>query len=122
MADIPDPSIERPDFEEPWQGEAFALVVSLNRAGHFEWREWVDTLSGEIAADAALDLPRTYYQQWLAALERLLTAKELIDEAERSARKEAWRTAYLATPHGEAVHLGPVASINRTKSSARRAE
>ena len=105
MENLPDPTVARPDFEEPWQGEAFALVVSLHRAGHFEWHEWVAMLSDEIAADEGVDHPRAYYQQWLAALERLLTVKGMIAESERSARKEAWRSAYLTTPHGEAVQL-----------------
>ena len=96
---------ERPDFEEPWQGEAFALVVSLHRAGHFEWREWVEALSSEIAAESASPNRRSYYQQWLAALEWLLAQKRLVGDGERGARKQAWRDAYLATPHGESVHL-----------------
>ena len=102
---LPDLGAARPDFEEPWQGEAFALVVSLHRAGHFEWREWVETLTREIAADAAVPKPRSYYQQWLAALERLVAQKGLVGEGERGARKRAWRDAYLTTPHGEVVQL-----------------
>ena len=102
---LPDLGAARPDFEEPWQGEAFALVVSLHRAGHFEWNEWVETLSSEIAADATAPKPRSYYQQWLAALERLVAQKGLVGVGERGARKRAWRDAYLTTPHGEAVQL-----------------
>ena len=105
MDELQDVGVERPDFEEPWQGEAFALVVSLHRAGHFEWQEWVDALSGEISADAAVGKRRPYYQQWLAALEGLLATNGLVDKPERDARTAAWREAYLATPHGEAVQL-----------------
>ena len=102
---LPDLGAERPDFEEPWQGEALALVVSLHRAGYFEWREWVGALSTEIAHDAASTSERPYYQQWLAAIEKLLAAKELVADGERETRKRAWRDAYLSTPHGEAVLL-----------------
>ena len=88
---LPDLGAERPDFEEPWQGEALALVVSLHRAGYFEWREWVGALSTEIAHDAASTSERPYYQQWLAAIEKLLAAKELVADGERETRKRAWR-------------------------------
>ena len=81
------------------------MVVSLHRAGHFEWREWVMALSDEIANDAASKTVRPYYNQWLAAIEKLLAAKGLIGDAERAARTQAWREAYLSTPHGEAVQI-----------------
>ena len=61
IQDLPDIGAERPGFEEPWQGEAFALVVSLHRAGHFEWGEWVAALSNEIADDDGAPVQRRYY-------------------------------------------------------------
>ena len=47
-----------------------------------------------------------YYHYWLAALERLVTAKKLSDPAALLARKEAWADAYRRTPHGKPVELG----------------
>ena len=44
------PGGEAPVFAEPWQAEAFALVVHLNQVGAFTWSEWTEALSREIAA------------------------------------------------------------------------
>ena len=40
---------QSPVFSEPWQAQAFAMTVKLHEAGHFEWSEWVDYISTEIA-------------------------------------------------------------------------
>lgn len=97
-----------PTFREPWEAEAFALTIRLHEAGHFTWDEWAATLSEEITAaqeagDA--DLGDTYYGHWLAALERLCREKGLASADDQSGRKQAWREAYLATPHGQPVEL-----------------
>ena len=42
---------------------------------------------------------------WLAALERLVTRKGLLDAASLLARKEAWADAYRHTPHGKPIEL-----------------
>lgn len=97
-----------PVFAEPWEAQAFALTVKLHEQGHFTWSEWAAALSEEIgrakaAGDA--DLGDTYYAHWLAALERLCREKGITDAGQMSERKEAWRAAYLATPHGQPVEL-----------------
>ena len=100
-----------PVFAEPWQAQAFALAVKLSEKGHFTWKEWAAALASELS-DATLrgdpDLDGTrYYHHWLAALERLVIAKGLADAGSLSARKDAWEDAYLHTPHGSPVELGP---------------
>ena len=47
-----------------------------------------------------------YYDHWLAALERLVTAKGLTDPAALAERKDDWADAYRHTPHGKPVELG----------------
>ena len=94
--------LDGPTFHEPWQAQAFALVVRLAESGAFSWREWTEMLSGEIASD---DRAERYYEHWLAALEKLADAKGLTDAPERRARRDAWERAARATPHGEAVVL-----------------
>jgi nitrile hydratase accessory protein len=97
-----------PVFAEPWQAEAFALAVKLSELGHFTWNEWAATLAEELKADAGRGEPddgSRYYHCWLAALERLVVAKELTDPATLFARKEAWADAYRHTPHGMPVRL-----------------
>jgi nitrile hydratase accessory protein len=98
-----------PVFAEPWQAQAFALAVKLSELGHFTWTEWASVLSDELKADAARGEPddgSRYYHCWLAALERLVVAKQLSDSATLLERKEAWAEAYRHTPHGMPVELG----------------
>ena len=97
-----------PVFAEPWQAQAFALAVKLSELGHFTWNEWAVTLADELKADAMRGEPddgSRYYHCWLAALERLVVAKELSDPATLLARKEAWADAFRHTPHGMPVEL-----------------
>ncbi|MBM4068270.1 MAG: nitrile hydratase accessory protein [Planctomycetes bacterium] len=97
-----------PVFREPWQAHAFALAVRLSEAGCFTWAEWAATLSDEIKAAQQRgdpDLGDTYYEHWLAALERLCVGKGLLDIADMLRRKEEWRRAYLNTPHGKPIEL-----------------
>ncbi len=97
-----------PVFAEPWQAQAFALTLQLHEAGYFTWSEWAQTLGAEIEAARVRgdpDLGDTYYQHWLAALERLAAEKDLVGGAELGARKAAWKRAFLHTPHGRPVTL-----------------
>ena len=97
-----------PVFSEPWEAHAFAMVVRLNEAGVFTWVEWASTLAAEIEraqADGDRYLGDTYYQHWLNALETLVARKGLLDLSDMARRKEEWRRAYLATPHGEPIEL-----------------
>jgi nitrile hydratase accessory protein len=106
------PSLPRdesgPVFAEPWQAQAFALAVTLSTQGHFTWKEWAATLADELKAAAERGEPddgSRYYEHWLAALERLVTANALLSPAEMLERKEAWADAYRHTPHGKPVVL-----------------
>ena len=95
-------------FAEPWQAQAFALAVKLSEQGHFTWKEWAAALAHELQAAANRGDPddgSRYYEHWLAALERLVTAKGLAEPAALVARKEAWTEAYRNTPHGRPVEL-----------------
>lgn len=97
-----------PVFAEPWQAQAFALAVKLSELGHFTWKEWTASLAEELKAATNRGEPDDgthYYEHWLAALERLVTAKGLSDPATMRARKEAWADAYRHTPHGKPIEL-----------------
>lgn len=97
-----------PVFAEPWEAHAFALAVRLAESGCFTWSEWTAALSQEIQAaqqHGDPDTGHTYYVHWLNALERLCTARGLVSPAESAQRQEAWRQAYLHTPHGQPVEL-----------------
>src|SRR5258708_39704044 len=71
----------------------------------------------------AVCLLMNYYEHWLAALERLVTAKGLIDGAALELGKEAWADAYRHTPHGQPVELAPahlIRSIYNTSEECLR--
>jgi nitrile hydratase accessory protein len=96
---------EGPVFAEPWQAQAFALALQLHAEGAFTWSEWAETLSEELKAAGPGDDGSRYYEHWLAALERLVTAKRLAAADALAARKDAWEAAYRRTPHGQPVSL-----------------
>ena len=95
---------EGPVFAEPWQAQAFALTLQLHARGAFTWPEWAEALSAELARDPEDDGSR-YYEHWVAALEGLATRRNLTASSELDARKDAWKDAYLRTPHGRPVDL-----------------
>jgi nitrile hydratase accessory protein len=99
---------EGPVFDEPWQLTAFGIVVALHKKGLFEWKEWVGYLSAEIASGKTYDVEDTngiYYRQWLNALERLVTEKDLATAAELLARKEEWRYVDEHRDFGQPLNL-----------------
>ena len=101
-------SDEKPVFDEPWEAQAFALVLRLSEQGLFQWSEWSAALATEIrhARDTGdQDLGDTYYHYWLAALEKLLLEKSVLDSKAVRSRVEQWRRAYLNTPHGQPIEL-----------------
>jgi len=107
---------DEPVFAEPWEAQAFALAVKLSEEGHFTWKEWTAALAEELKAAADRGEPddgSRYYQHWLAALERLVTAKGLTNSAALLERKEAWAEAYHHTPHGKPVELAAGSASKR---------
>jgi nitrile hydratase accessory protein len=97
-----------PVFREPWEAQAFAIVVALHERGAFTWPEWAETLAAEIrraqeAGDA--DTGETYYLHWLAALERIAGEKGLADAGTLRRYADAWEHAALRTPHGTPIEL-----------------
>lgn len=73
---------EGPVFAEPWQAQAFAVVVELIEAGEITKREWADAL-GQVFREAEksgeYDTGHRYYDHWLVALEQLVVEKELTE-------------------------------------------
>jgi nitrile hydratase accessory protein len=112
-----------PVFAEPWEAQAFALAVKLSEQGYFTWKEWAAALADELEAVANRGEPDDgshYYEHWLAALERLVTAKGLSDPAALLARKEAWAEAYRRTPHGKPVELSAALRPDPTPTEQKR--
>lgn len=93
---------DEPVFSEPWEAQAFALVIGLYEKQAFTWTEWADVLSKTIHAD---DGCTPYYELWLKALETMVMQKSLTHEKEMSDRQHQWQQALLATPHGQPIEL-----------------
>ena len=97
-------------FREPWEAQAFAMTLALYRRGLFTWPEWAATLAEEIKRAQAAgdpDTGDTYYQHWLAALERLVAEKGVTDRASLERYRDAWDHAADRTPHGTPIELRP---------------
>ena len=95
-------------FTEPWQAQAFAVVVTLTDQGCFTWKEWTVAFSGVLAESencgGASD-GSDYYFSWVKALERIVFEKGITDLSDLESARLAWETAYKITPHGHPVHL-----------------
>jgi nitrile hydratase accessory protein len=101
---------EGPVFREPWEAQAFAMALALHERGLFTWAEWAATLSGEIKRAQAAgdpDTGETYYRHWLAALERLISAKGVATSETLHRYRDAWDHAADRTPHGAPIELRP---------------
>ena len=92
---------DEPAFQEPWEAQAFAMVVNLHARGAFTWEEWAQALSSEIHGGEE----RRYYAHWLAALEKIVAQKELASQASLEKRRHAWKEAAARTPHGMPITL-----------------
>ena len=100
---------EGPIFAEPWQAQAFGIVVNLVESGHCSWSEWAEMLGQQLKDAANAGRPDDgshYYHHWVAALEQLLIQKNLVVGDELIERRQDWKDAYIGTPHGEPVELG----------------
>ncbi|MFD9668550.1 nitrile hydratase accessory protein [Rhodococcus sp. NPDC059968] len=108
VAPIPRNEDGAPVFTAPWQAQAFAMTLALQEGGLFTWTEWTATLAAEIKGAQAAGDPdngSTYYQHWLAALERLVIDRDVITPAHLKECRDAWDRAAHATPHGQPILL-----------------
>ncbi len=82
LADLPllPRDADGPVFAEPWQAQAFAVVVELMEAGTLTRQEWAELLSAvlkEAEDRGETDTGERYYDHWLTALERVVVGKNL---------------------------------------------
>ena len=97
-----------PVFAEPWQAQAFALVVALQSRGVFSAKEWAQAFGAEIRealANGGCRDGSDYYERWCEALEHLLIAKGLASHTSVDALAASWARAAEATPHGKPIRL-----------------
>jgi nitrile hydratase accessory protein len=91
-------------FGEPWEAQAFAIVLKLHEAGHFTWAEWTAYLADELRSQESGE---TYYQNWLCALERLSADKGLVNSGELADRR-AYLEANPPSRHDHHAKREPV--------------
>ena len=102
--------VQGPVFREPWEGQAFAMALTLHHRGLFTWAEWAEMLGEEIRRAQAAgdpDTGETYYQHWFNTLERMVAEKGLTTREALSAYRDAWQRAADRTPHGQPIELAP---------------
>jgi nitrile hydratase accessory protein len=95
-------------FNAPWEAQAFAMVLTLHDKGLFTWPEWAAALSQEIKVAQAAgdpDAGGTYYLHWLAALEKIVAAKNVTTPEMLARYHKAWDAAAERTPHGTPIEL-----------------
>lgn len=99
---------DAPAFDEPWHAQVFAIALSLHQNGVFTWTEWAETLGDEINKARAAGDPddgSTYYNHWMATLERLVHEKGLTNLETLGRFSRAWGRAADRTPHGSPITL-----------------
>ena len=69
-------------FEAPWEARAFGLAVALNENGLYPWGDFSQGLAAEIATAEHEGISSSYYERWLASLEKLVIAKGLMTREE----------------------------------------
>ncbi|MEM6465057.1 MAG: nitrile hydratase accessory protein [Pseudomonadota bacterium] len=91
----------KPDqpFEAPWQASAFALAVHLSEQGHFTWSDWSTAFGARREKDG------DYWLDWLDTVSDMVTRDNAEETRALTELVEAWRAAYLSTPHGQPVIL-----------------
>lgn len=97
-----------PVFDEPWQAQALGLAISLSERGVFSPTDWSSALGKahrELIGQGSPDVAATYYEAVALALQRLVSDVESFSDDMIEERTDAWRRAYLNTPHGAPVEL-----------------
>ena len=100
-----------PVFHEPWQAQAFAMTLALHEKGLFAWGEWAAMLGETIKSAQAAgdpDTGETYYNHWLATLERMVAEKSVTTRSDLDSHRNAWERAAARTPHGQPIELRTV--------------
>lgn len=103
MSAVPIPSkrAAEPVFAEPWEAQAFALVVALHDRGLFGWGEWAEALGAQTQGTGR----PVDYATWVEVLEGLLAARAVVAPWLLADRRAAFARAAAATPHGEPILL-----------------
>jgi nitrile hydratase accessory protein len=71
-----------PQFDHEWQRRAFGLALALAEFGHYDWEDFRQNLIRGIedweGAPGAGRGDWQYYDHWVAALEKVVTDRQLL--------------------------------------------
>jgi nitrile hydratase accessory protein len=87
---LPGGAPEQRSFDYPWEIRAFAMAVAAHHRLRFEWMDFQQALIASIHDwESTKPGPWSYYEHWLAALERVLAnaglvAGDVLDEQTRT--------------------------------------
>lgn len=87
-------------FEAPWEARAFGLAVALNESGLYPWRDFSQGLATEIATAEQKGTSSSYYERWLASLEKLVIVRGLTTREELN----AWTAKQALNEHDDHHH------------------
>lgn len=73
----PNGPVQTRPFVHPWHARIVALVVALNESGHLDHASWHDTFLEEL--QGAPESEDGHYHAWLAAVERVLSDRGMIE-------------------------------------------
>ncbi|RMC29513.1 nitrile hydratase accessory protein [Paracoccus alkanivorans] len=99
-----------PHFHAPWQARLFALTLSLQQGGLFDWPDWTGRLATHLRM--AVQLPSDasgaehaahYYTAWMRTLEQFLEEAGTAEHGRIEEMAESWKRAARATPHGQPI-------------------
>lgn len=95
-AEAPPRSGDRLVFDEPWHARAFGLVLALAETNAYQFEDFRQSLIATIGrweATHEVDDPSwEYYEQWLAAFERLVVALGIVTPQEIDGRTEEFQS------------------------------
>ena len=97
----------QPVFDEQWQAQALAMADLLIQSEQVSANQWSQTLGKHlnVLQTGQADNQLSYYQAVLNALEELIQQNKLLTNKQIGNREQAWKKAYLSTPHGQPVEL-----------------
>ncbi len=76
-------------FDAPWHARAFGMAVSLCQDGQFDWSDFQQAISEEIARTGQQGVDE-YYECWLAALSKVMSSA--IESDDLTAREGEFRS------------------------------
>lgn len=100
-------------FERPWEIRAFAMAVAAHHHLKFDWAAFQASLIASIqgwetATAGTGQIPWSYYQHWVTALEAVLSDAGLLSQAELDSQTQDVLSVPPNRNHHEA-HTEPIA-------------